>query len=731
MNTPVETGRISWRESLATRISLITILLVVLAILIVGFFLIWIAYETEQQSALQLQKKNADTIAILISGYIGSVQDQIQVFAESIDLNSLSPEDQKYALMDFLIRHKSTFSQFTVINMQGTEITKVSRFHTFLPEELLSNLSDPVFLQAKEGNTYISPIFVAPDSGLLSMQIGVPLKNLKGEPVGVFIAVVNCVQLWQEVSGQDVGSIGYAYIVDKAGRFIAFQDISEVLNRYDEDMSAVPPVADFILHSSEVSEVYQYRGLSGEPVVGTYSPVNGTDWAVIAELPENEAFAGVRQMLWYYIILLLCCIVIAGGVGFFMSRRLTIPIDDLTITARKLGSGEWETEIYHQDRPDEVGVLSRSFGRMRDELKNLYSNLERQMTELSQVQEDLRLSEEQYRTIFENNGNALLVVEEDMTIFLINHKLEELWGVTKDEMEGKEKWTSFIAYQDDKERMVKYHQQRRLSDPAIPSSYEFSFLSKNGDIKVVTTYVSIIPGTNRSLAAIIDITEKKQVEKELNQARKKLSLLNTITFNDIRSNVYVLAGYIDLIRESTSDPDLLPWIDQERQNIKNINDALVFAKDYQDMGLKPACWQNVYQVFLYAISHLDLSSVRRNMNLSGLEIYADPLLEKVFFTLASNVIIHGGDVTTLSVYYTQTPDEVIIVFEDDGTGIPDSRKESIFYQLSEEKKGISLFFAREILGITNIQIRETGYAGRGARFEVIIPRGKFRIQDPS
>jgi PAS domain S-box-containing protein len=723
--------RISWRDSLSTRFSLTALILVVIAILIAGTFLVWIAYQTEQQTVLVLQKKNADTISILISKYIGSAQEKIQVFEESSFLDSLPPEDQKSALYNFLIHQKSMFSQFTVLDLNGSEISRISRFHTYSSDELANRGNDPVFTRVMEGQVSVSPIYISHESGLLSMELGVPIKNSENATIGALIAEVNCVRLWQEVSEQEVGTIGYAYIADKSGRFIAYQDVSEILNRYNEDLTTIPPVADFISQNPDRNHVYQYTGLSGEKVVGTYSPINGTEWAVIAELPENEAFAGIREMQWYLFAILISAMILAGAVGYLISVRFTNPIEDLTRTALKLKSGEWETEIHHTHRPDEVGVLSRAFVQMRDELKKLYSDMEEQLEELTLMQGELRQSEEQYRTIFENNGNALLLIEEDMTISLINHELEELWGYTKSEVEGKKKWTEFVVTDEDLKRMVLYHHERRQPDSSSPTSYEFSFKTKDGYVKDVIATVTMIPGTTRSLAAIIDITEKKEVESALIQARKKLSILNTITFNDIRSNIYVLAGYIDLKGESTQDPDMLNWIDRERKSIRNINNALVFAKDYQDMGLKPAGWQNVEQVFLYAVSHLDLSHISRNLNLKGLQVYADPLLEKVFFTLASNVLNHGGDVTVLSVFSVRSDNELIIVFEDNGRGVPESEKEEIFDEYSREKKGISLYFAREILGITSIGIREAGTEGKGARFEIIVPRGKYKVLDLS
>ena len=54
-------------------------------------------------------------------------------------------------------------------------------------------------------------------------------------------------------------------------------------------------------------------------------------------------------------------------------------------------------------------------------------------------------------------------------------------------------------------------------------------------------------------------------------------------------------------------------------------------------------------------------------------------------------------------------------------------KDKIFDRRFEEKKGMGLFLCREILSITGISICETGEPGMGARFEIFVPEGTYRI----
>ena len=71
-------------------------------------------------------------------------------------------------------------------------------------------------------------------------------------------------------------------------------------------------------------------------------------------------------------------------------------------------------------------------------------------------------------------------------------------------------------------------------------------------------------------------------------------------------------------------------------------------------------------------------------------------------------------------------DALIIVCEDNGTGIDPSEKEKIFGRGYGKNTGLGLALSREILEITGMTLRETGTQGAGARFEIRVPDGTYR-----
>ena len=109
-----------------------------------------------------------------------------------------------------------------------------------------------------------------------------------------------------------------------------------------------------------------------------------------------------------------------------------------------------------------------------------------------------------------------------------------------------------------------------------------------------------------------------------------------------------------------------------------------------------------------------------------LEIYADPLLGKVFYNLIDNALKYGGGkMTSIRITSRETNTGLCLLFEDDGAGIAVEDKKHLFERGFGKNTGLGLFLSREILSITGITIRETGEPGSGARFEMDVPKGRL------
>jgi two-component system cell cycle sensor histidine kinase/response regulator CckA len=144
------------------------------------------------------------------------------------------------------------------------------------------------------------------------------------------------------------------------------------------------------------------------------------------------------------------------------------------------------------------------------------------ITDRKQAEDSLKRSEHLYRVIFENAGDANLLLREDTKIILANSEFEKLSGYSKEEIEGKINWTEFID-EEDLTRMVQYNHLRRIDESAVPRKYEFRFRDRYGNARDIAISVDMIPSTKESIASLHDITERKQAERTLQESQHRMA----------------------------------------------------------------------------------------------------------------------------------------------------------------------------------------------------------------
>lgn len=147
------------------------------------------------------------------------------------------------------------------------------------------------------------------------------------------------------------------------------------------------------------------------------------------------------------------------------------------------------------------------------------------VTDRIRSEQAMHESERNYRSIFENTGTATIIVEHDTTISLANRKFVLLSGYHKDELEGYMTWKDFVAFDSELQVMQRHHDQRRIDPQKVPQEYEFHFRDRHGNVKNIALTIDIIPGTGKSVASLMDITELKQVQKALSEREEKYRLL--------------------------------------------------------------------------------------------------------------------------------------------------------------------------------------------------------------
>ncbi|MEN6609930.1 MAG: PAS domain S-box protein [Methanoregulaceae archaeon] len=372
--------------------------------------------------------------------------------------------------------------------------------------------------------------------------------------------------------------------------------------------------------------------------------------------------------------------------------------------------------------------------------------LARDITEQRTAERNLRGSEERFKQVAENAGEWIWETDENGIYRYSSSAVERILGYHPEELIGIKHFYDLFAPEtasgEKTEAMEIYRKKGSFRN------FGNACLHKNGSIVFLETCGTPMLDRHGNLVGYrgtdLDITEKMRLIREqelalldiagknrmITRINHKMLLLSQITRHDISNKLVVLAGYQKYLEKNPADPAIADILAKQKNALKTITRILGFTKEYEKVGIHSPCWQNVKDTIAHAGRLLDLSQISVSVESGDLWIYADPLLEKVFYNILDNALTHGQRVSSIRIYPDTSRGDFRLVIADDGIGIPADAKQDIFQHSYGEGTGLGLFLAREILAMTGITIEETGEYGKGARFELLLPQGTCRFPEP-
>ncbi|WP_366515220.1 ATP-binding protein [Methanoculleus sp.] len=335
----------------------------------------------------------------------------------------------------------------------------------------------------------------------------------------------------------------------------------------------------------------------------------------------------------------------------------------------------------------------------------------------------LREQEERYRGVFDNSEAGTFIVvpgEASPRIEEANYVGAILLGSTTKDLIGEPvtgflddpgAWEAFEAEIDRNGAVYEYETALRRADGAA--------------VQVLASGGRLPDG--RIVLTLVDITARKNAEDALRRTNAKLNMLGRLTRNDLAAAVSGLLERIAGGMRQFDDPAVRRHLEILSEGARLVQRRAEITRDYQDLGLRPPGWQPLQKTIQEAVSCLLLPGLSVRPWVERIEVFADPMLDRVFANLIENAARHGKTASKVVITYLIRDDGLSICVEDDGEGVPEPEKERIFAYGVGTDGGLGLFLVREILSITGMTIRETGTPGEGARFVIHVPPGGYRI----
>jgi len=437
----------------------------------------------------------------------------------------------------------------------------------------------------------------------------------------------------------------------------------------------------------------------------------GSDPSRVIEITYNTGMIqdALNNLLLYHLLVGILALCIGCGGAFVLSRYLTRPIHEIVDDVNTIAKGDLDHRIGHTESL-EFEVLEQNINTMVDTIQD--SLIELNNGKLLQ------------QNIIDHLPVAVAMKEVESGKYVYWNKVsEKFYGLSATEVIGRTDPEIFseeqVIYKQNEERAA------ILKGRGISCITMLDALFTGRIINKIHVPIFDSEGTLRYLLVIVENLDNENLNV-------KLDLLFSVTRRDILDHLSIIISYLERAQLRATPESMQIFFQKTLESVEAIQNQLEFVRALQAIGIGSPKWQSVRTAFDGGIhllpkhNHIDI-----RFEMEDIEIYADPFLPRIFYSLLNNSLIYGGDsLTTIRLRSLHTPEKILLVYEDNGAGVPFEDKEKIFEFADGSGMGSNLYLIRELLGFTGITIEETGDPESGLRFEISVPKGAYRPIGP-
>ena len=496
-------------RSLKTRIVLTTLAIFLVSLWALSFYSSWMLRIDMERMLGQQQFSTVTYVAEQLDSELSDRIKALEMISQAIDPATMSrPDDLQKFLDQRFVLHNLFNAGINAYRTDGTAIA----VSPLLPERIGLNYMDRDYVAgalkgglATVGHPVLGRTLKTPVIG-----IAVPIRDHAGAIIGALGGLINLGRpsFLDKITNNGYGATGGYLVVEKGHRTIVTASDKQRI------MQSLPAVGDSPLIDRFIGG-FEGSGRTSNPlgvdVLASAKSVPVAKWYVAASLPVAEAFAPIREMQQHMLFATLLLTFLAGGTSWAIMRRQFSPLQLATRTINGMADERVPLHPLPVGEIDEIGQLNSGFNRL--------------LEMLVRREKSLQESEESFRLIFENSGDAILIESNDGQVISTNPAARQMFGHTDDEFRNLDR--SRILDESDPRLAIALAEIKRTG-----RFYgELRCLRRDGgvfDAEVHSTLFSDSSGQRRAIIQLRDITERKTTEQTLHTSENRFRIISSI-----------------------------------------------------------------------------------------------------------------------------------------------------------------------------------------------------------
>ena len=344
--------------------------------------------------------------------------------------------------------------------------------------------------------------------------------------VGMIALVLPLKDLFQDIKNVTIGNSGSIFAIDEKGLFLHHEDEKLILTDNLATFSNVQylkQVASAMINQK--TGFATYSGIEGRKYI-SFSPISTVNWSLGVNGSYKEITSGINKIIQINLFVVLIGVVLAIVILYFVVHSVVYPIEKLTKMARKIEKGDFQHEIFIDERgkegktKDEISELTIAFNKMTLQLDNTFISLKNEIDERKKVELALSKAQNYINNIVDSMPSILIGVDAAGKVTHWNMAAENTTGIKTDNAHGKRITDVLPQMKSEMDKIAESIKTKTtIYEQKKPHQSE-----KGLNFEDVTIYPLITNGVEGAVIRIDDVTDKVRMEEMMIQSEKMLSV---------------------------------------------------------------------------------------------------------------------------------------------------------------------------------------------------------------